>query len=770
LAIRPRFLQDPQRLAEDYVRRGDFSQALEQYRKAGLWAEAARLALDLKNEEELVRCSLMAALGRIPAGYEDAGTIPAAELLVSQRRHALAIPLFEMAWDLPRAAECALAVGDPLRAARLYERAGARLDAARCYQKAGKPREALHLLEEGSKTTPGGTSVPPGRTEEMIVLRLDLLRQLGRDSAAVALLSSTPPSPRVASLLEGFGRLEDAIECHLALGDAASAARVAAQCPDRDRQMARIHLRSGRAVEAGDLFARLGLSREAAEAYEAGLDWARAAYRWEAAGEPWRAGEAYEKGGRLADAARCFVKAGLPERAAGLSARKPARAATPPPSRPGKTLETAARLLAAGDKTRAASLLLGIQPGDADFAQGALLLAPLLLEEGFHDEALRRLVQLPRDAERLYWEGRTHESLGDAEAARSGYEQALALDPRHAGARERLRGLLDPPAPRGPSATLAVAESGSWIEAIQPAPAPGFTPGQRLADRYDIQSQIGRGGMGRVYKAYDLELSETVAIKTLIRPTEEGGADETRLLREVQLCRRISHPNVVRVYDVGRFPGGLFITMEHLEGSNLDRVIAEGSPLPFDRIRAILSEIAEGLREAHALGILHRDLKPANIMVTPARVKILDFGIACVQGRNTGLTQAGFVVGSPSYMSPDQLQGLELDGRSDLYSLGILAYTLIAGREPFEHEDPLVLALQQIREAPPDIRGFRPETPDAWVAFLDRLVAKSPEDRFPSAQAVLNALRELPLPAPEPEPEEDERLSTLATPVESLRC
>lgn len=467
--------------------------------------------------------------------------------------------------------------------------------------------------------------------------------------------------------------------------------------------MARIHLQSGRATEAGHLLAKLGLSRDAAEAYEAGLDWARAAYRWEAADEPRRAAEAYEKAGRLRDAARCFLVAGLPERAVQISTRQntPAPAATS-----SQAVKLAARHLAAGDTARAASVLLQMSPDEAGFVKGMLLLAPLLIEEGFYDEALSRLARLPKGPERLYWEEQVREARSAPPPVR-----------------------IAPQETRGPE-TREVA--GGRI-----------VPGQRLAGRYDILGRLGRGGMGQVYKAYDLELDETVAIKTLIRPSEDGGPEEARLLREVQICRRISHPNVVRVYDLGRFPGGLFVTMEHLEGQSLDRAIDAESPMPFGRVRRILEEIAAGLAEAHALGIVHRDLKPGNVMVTPTRVKILDFGIARL-GSDPRMTQAGFVLGSPSYMSPDQLQGLDLDGRSDLYSLGILAYTLLAGQEPFASPEPTVLALKHLQEPVPEIRGFRPETPDAWVAFLDRLLAKSREDRFQSAEEVLAALRGLP--------------------------
>jgi serine/threonine-protein kinase len=300
---------------------------------------------------------------------------------------------------------------------------------------------------------------------------------------------------------------------------------------------------------------------------------------------------------------------------------------------------------------------------------------------------------------------------------------ALALVPNHVERRRRL----------------------GWLrEGSQPPLVPPdddvLIRGSRIAGRYEVLSLLGRGGMGRVYKAHDRELDEVVAIKTVLQPAT---SDEARLFREVQICRRISHPNVVRVYDLGRFPGGIFVTMEHLEGRNLELLIEEESPLPFERIRAILTGVASGLREAHSLGVIHRDLKPANVMVTATRVKILDFGIASMQDGDPRLTQVGFVMGSPMYMSPDQLQGRELDGRSDLYSLGILAYTLIGGREPFAHSDPTVLALKQIREKHADIRGLRPETPAPWVAFLDRLLAKEPEERFQSPQEVLDALAEL---------------------------
>jgi len=245
--------------------------------------------------------------------------------------------------------------------------------------------------------------------------------------------------------------------------------------------------------------------------------------------------------------------------------------------------------------------------------------------------------------------------------------------------------------------------------------------------------------MSRVYKARDGELDELVAVKTLL-----SRDDEDRLLREVQICRKISHPNVVRVFDLGRFQGGIFVTMELLEGERLDGLIDPDRPLALARARAILAEIAAGLREAHALGVIHRNLKPSNVILTAQRVKILDFGIARMAGVDSRLTQTGLVVGSPMYMSPEQLQGMPLDARTDLYSLGILAYTLVAGREPFQGASSSAVALQHLQDPPPDPRRVRPDLPAAWPAFLDRLLAKRPADRYALAEDVLDALQTLP--------------------------
>jgi tetratricopeptide (TPR) repeat protein len=647
--LRDLLSRDPLRAAAEALAAGDRGRAMELLARGGDWHRAAQLAAEMGEDEKLVRYSLMAAFGRLPEGAS-LEPLRAAELLASRGRHKEAIPLFERARAYLQAGESALVLRQTLRAARFFKQAGAWMQVVRCYEEAGKLREALHAVEEGilsAERTVGGASGGVDRIKELNMIRADLLLRLGRGDSAAQLLSSMQPSARAAELLERGGRHAEALQLYLDLGLIAEASRLAARSPNRDRLLAQIYLHTGRAIEAGDLLAQLGLAGEAAEAYESAQDWGRAAYRWEAAQEPRRAAEAYEKAGRLADAARCFQAAGMAEKAAQL----------------------------------------------ADGSRGA-------------GRGTRRMKSPPLE-------------VGTPTARKPPAPMTSEEIP------------LPPPA-RPPAERAA-------------DPADLLVAGSRIAGRYEILAELGRGGMSRVYKARDLELGEIVAIKTLLAPKEgEGSAEETRLLREVQICRRISHPNVVRVYDLGRFAGGLFVTMEHIEGRGLDTVIAKESPLPFARIRSMLAEIAAGLHEAHSQGIVHRDLKPSNVLVTSGRLKILDFGIASMAGLGARLTQTGFVMGSPMYMSPDQILGKELDGRSDLYSLGLLAYTMVAGREPYDLVESRLLIIKQLHELAPDVRRFRPETPAEWADFLGRLLAKAPEDRFQTAQEVVEALAKLP--------------------------
>jgi tetratricopeptide (TPR) repeat protein len=732
-----RIAGDHQKLAETYEREGKKLKAAEQHAKAGNFRRAAELAAEVDDEEGLIRYSLLAAFGKVLPGQGDLNARQAGDLLAGSGYYAEAIPLLELAGDYRRAAAAAAKGGDGARAARLYEKAKIWDEAANHYDQAGLFQDALRILEaEGRSLARGrsGSGPPGGRLEQVNLKRAELLLQLGRSAAALELLKQLPDSVRRAELFERAGRSTEAIDAYLAVGDGDRALALAKKSPDQSRRVALVHLRSGRPAQAAQIFDNLGLKREAAEAYEAAQDWLRAAYLWGIVQEPGKAAEAYRKAGKPQEAARCFRAAGRPREAAELYVQAgDLREAAALYVETGDLLTALGLYLQRGDLNQALATCRKL-PAGPDLLAGALLVAPKLVTVKRPADALQILEAAgaaPAEGksllDRLYWEGRALEDLERFEEARARYGKVRETDLAHRDAARRFANLdlfTDaPPAARRPG-EVAI--------------------GQRLADRYEILGELGRGGMGKVYKARDVDLGELVAIKTLLTSPEESRVDEERLLREVQICRRVTHPNVVRVFDLGRFDGGIFITMELLEGQVLEQLIAREGPQPLERVRFFLSGIAAGLQEAHLLGIVHRDLKPSNIMVTERHLKILDFGIASMTGLDIRLTQTGIAVGSPMYMSPEQLQGQPLDGRSDLYSLGILAYTLIAGREPFQHENMTVLALQHVRDEVPDVRQFRPALSAPWVEMLARLLAKEPKDRYHSARQVLQVLAALP--------------------------
>ena len=226
-------------------------------------------------------------------------------------------------------------------------------------------------------------------------------------------------------------------------------------------------------------------------------------------------------------------------------------------------------------------------------------------------------------------------------------------------------------------------------------PVRELTTGSTFAGRYQVIEELGHGGMGRVYKVQDTDIKEKVALK-LLRPeiTLDKEAVE-RFSNELKLARKISHRNVCRMFDLGRAEGTTFITMEFVPGEDLKSFIHRSKQLSIGTAISIAKQVCEGLEEAHRLGVVHRDLKPGNIMIDKdGDAKIMDFGIArSLSGR--GITGTGVLIGTPEYMSPEQVEGKDVDQRSDLYSLGVILYEMVTGRLPFVGETPLSIAHKQ---------------------------------------------------------------------------
>jgi serine/threonine protein kinase len=265
-----------------------------------------------------------------------------------------------------------------------------------------------------------------------------------------------------------------------------------------------------------------------------------------------------------------------------------------------------------------------------------------------------------------------------------------------------------------------------------------------FAGRYEVKEVLGAGGMGVVYRAFDRELGEPVAIKTLRPDTMAGDPIALeRFKQEIRLARKISHRNVVRTYDLGEVNGMYYLTMEFVEGTSLKALIQSRGRLPVPVTLTVGKQLSRALEVAHEQGVIHRDIKPQNIVVEPnGFLKVMDFGIARLANppKGKGLTEAGMAIGTPDYMSPEQLSGLELDLRSDLYSTGVVLFECLTGRLPFEAETPWTLIAKHIEEAPPDPRTLNKDVPEALAQVVLRAMAKDREGRYQTASELHDAL------------------------------
>ena len=269
--------------------------------------------------------------------------------------------------------------------------------------------------------------------------------------------------------------------------------------------------------------------------------------------------------------------------------------------------------------------------------------------------------------------------------------------------------------------------------------------GEALGDAYTIEGEIGRGGMGVVYRARDERLQRRVAIKVL--PPELAFQQDIRerFTREAQTAARLSHPHIVPIHTVGEGQGLVYFVMGYVDGESVAARIRRRGPLPVEEVRRIMKETADALSAAHSLSVIHRDIKPDNILLegTRGRVMVTDFGIAKALSSTSGatLTGVGVAIGTPAFMSPEQAAGeRDIDGRSDLYSLGVVTYQMLTGELPFNAPSVAGILMKQITEPAPDLRKKRPDAPEDLALAVARCLEKDPESRWPTADALRRAL------------------------------
>jgi tetratricopeptide (TPR) repeat protein len=324
---------------------------------------------------------------------------------------------------------------------------------------------------------------------------------------------------------------------------------------------------------------------------------------------------------------------------------------------------------------------------------------------------------------------------------------------------------MDRKSPKPPQSTATLMRGGAAVEPTLSGPVPvasprqAFAEGTEVAGRYRVERFLSRGGMGEVYAAEDLSLHEPVALKT-IRP-ELAATPEAllRFKRELRLARRVTHPNVCRVFDIGEHEvvperGSpyriVFLTMELLAGRTLHEQLVRHGKMPPEQVLRLAEQMAGALDAAHSAQIIHRDFKPGNVMLVPAppaagglRAVVTDFGLArgeLLEGDGSA-SREGHIVGSPSYMSPEQLEGLPLSPASDIYSFGLVLFEMVTGRRPFVAETPTAASLLRLRQAPPSPLTLAPELAPSWEEVLLRCLERQPGARFATASEAIAALR-----------------------------
>jgi tetratricopeptide (TPR) repeat protein len=712
------------------VKRGQLAEAAEVYRDAGELDKAVTIleegeqfqrAAEIRREQgDLEACAdlyLRADRTDLAArAFSDAGAFEkAARCYRDREQHGLAGEMFEQAglWKL---------AGDSYGKIEFHRQAAKAYIKARSWVLAAASLEAV-IQEEFARV-----SDPSKRKErrQLVLQAAKLYQEAGDLDEAQRVLEKGECFGHAGQLAmereqyeqaaELFFRAEDAergAEALRRLGRDVEAARVLGEHyrdRGRDEEAAALLMEAGETEQAGELYRKLEEFLRAGECFEAAGDHRTAAEMYRAAGDPTRAAVGYEGAGFFADAAACWAEIGDDARRAEALEQA------------GRHLESGRIYQELGRDEDAVRVLQKIDVQHPDYRASSAILGAFFHGKKMYAVAIKKLRQAcegqdlsPESAPLFYHLARCYEDHGEVKQAVDLYERILAFDIQWEDVSRRLETVRKRLQIEGEKDTAG--------------------GGTRRKDdqRYRIVGELGRGGMGIVYKALDTVLDREVAYKVLPETLKQNAKALENFLREAKSAAQLNHPNIVTVYDAGEQGGQYYIAMEYVDGTTLKDIVKRKGVIKPRGVLHVLAQMCEALEFAHAKGIVHRDIKSANTMWTrDKKAKIMDFGLAKAieEVRN----QTTMVSGTPFYMSPEQTLGKNIDHRTDIYSLGVSIFEMSTGRVPFREGN---VPYHHVHTPPPDPCEVNPKLPPLLGRIISRCLKKDPAERYQTAGEIL---------------------------------
>ena len=738
-AIEKRYLKKTEKQAAMLAKKGDVLEAAEILFDAEHFDKAAEYFIQA---EQFVRAAEIR--------HDQNRFIESAELYLQAGRHESAGSIFAQQEEFARAAECYEAIGSTSVAAEMYEKAEDWRKAAKCYKEADFLRHAASAYVKCKAWPLAADCLEQVYREESLRNRGDAQFQadLGKLVLQAAKLYQRAEQPEkameilergscfaeaaeVAVRLEQFTKAaelyqdanepEKAADALRRLGEDEAAARILGNV-HRDRgeskEAAECFEEAGDFLAAGDLYRSLESYAKAGDCFMRQREFLAAAEMYALAEDHANAASCYESGGQFKEAAQCRAMLGENDKEAELL------------DKAGEWLVSGQIYHREGMDEEAITVLQKVEPEKEGFSEASALLGDIFQARGQLSLAIKKLKQaigdreLDRDTMPVFYSLATicHANDEVAEAVEI-FEKILAFDyhykdveQRLVEARERLK-------------TVTTTES--------TLPEGGAATGGDQPGRYQIVGELGRGGMGIVYKAKDTSLDRLVAYKVLPDALQENTQAMKNFLREAQAAAKLNHPNIVTVYDTGLQDGRYYIAMEYVDGTTLKEIVRRRGPIAPAGILHVMVQMCEAMAYAHEKKVVHRDIKTANVMwARDKKAKLMDFGLAKVIEEVRNHTTV--VSGTPYYMSPEQTLGKNVDHRTDIYSLGVTLFELAAGTVPFKEGN---IPYHHVHTPPPDVRELQPELPLSLASVINRCLLKDPAQRYQSTREILEEVR-----------------------------